>query len=195
MDAAPGSSAAELDAVTLLVADHRRVEALWNEVAAGGDRTTLVDTIVRELSVHDGIEKQLLYPMLRSRVEGGAGMADRGLADHQKVEELLDALAHLDPGSDDAYRTLRQTMDEVREHVADEEARLFPALQAALDHEELLDLGASLETAKTVAPTHPHPASPNAGAPARVAGMVGGLVDHARDAVAGRPAADDRSAG
>jgi hemerythrin-like domain-containing protein len=147
----------------------------------------LIDLIVRELSIHDGIEKQLLYPALGARVEGGKAMAAGGLREHQKVEELLAEVERTDPGSDDALRLMRQTMDNVHEHVAEEEAVMFPALRAAMSSEELFELGGQLGAAKSIAPTHAHPASPNMGASAAIVGTLSGIVDHTKDALSGRP--------
>ena len=79
---------APIDGVTLLISDHRRVSSPWSEARVATERREeLIDLVVRELSVHDGIEKQALYPEVRTRVEGGQAMIERGLAEHQKVEE------------------------------------------------------------------------------------------------------------
>jgi hemerythrin superfamily protein len=144
--------------VTLLIEDHRHVRALWQQAQTQTpNRAALVDEMIRELSIHDGIEKQLLYPIVRDRVDGGAAMTDRSLTEHQKVEELLAALEKTDLDSPEAMRLLTETMDNVAEHVAEEEAQVFPALQGALSPQELIDLGEQLESAKLTAPTHPHP--------------------------------------
>lgn len=177
------------DAISLLTADHRQVESLYAQV---GDGTTfhqpVIDEIVRLLSIHDAIEKQLLYPTLAERVEGGASMADRSLTEHQRMEELLHRVDQRDNEPATTLAALRQTMDNVAEHVAEEESLIFPALRAALNAAELEDLGQRLEDAKSAAPTHPHPSSPNSGPGAKVAGTASGLLDKAKDAITGRPA-------
>lgn len=175
------------DAITLLTSDHRRVEALWarldHEASYDG---SVVDEIVRELSIHDGIEKQLLYPTIREHVQGGDAIADRSLREHQMVEDLL---ARVEAESRPAAKlaAVRETMDHVAEHVAEEEAQVFPALRSAMSEADLEDLGSRLERAKSTAPTHPHPDSPNSGAGAKVGGAVAGLMDRAKDAFTGRP--------
>jgi hemerythrin superfamily protein len=178
---------APVDAITLLVQDHRSVTALWQQARAQGPNAALVDEIIRRLSVHDGIEKQVLYPVVRDRVAGGQAMAERSLREHQAVEELLAAVERTDLDSADAMRLLGETMDNVAEHVAEEEAQIFPALEAALDPQELVLLGEQLRAAKAIAPTHPHPASPNEGLAGKVAGLAGAVMDTAKDAVIGRP--------
>ena len=176
------------DAITLLTADHRQVESLYAQTGDGTDfRQPAIDEIVRLLSIHDAIEKQLLYPTLRERVEGGNAMADRSIREHQKVAELL---YQADQGDQPqaVLAALRETMDNVGEHVAEEESLIFPALRAALNPAELEQLGRQLQDAKPAAPTHPHPTSPNSGTTAKIAGTASGLLDKAKDAITGRPA-------
>ena len=66
-------------------------------------------------------------------------MANRSLAEHQKVEELLDRVDH-ESDPEETLSGLRETMDNVSEHVAEEEAQIFPALRAALTSSELDEL-------------------------------------------------------
>jgi hemerythrin superfamily protein len=83
------------DVLTVLTADHRLVESLYAQTGDGTSfRQPIIDEIVRLLSTHDAIEKQLLYPTVRERVQGGDGMADRSLTEHQKVEQLLYQVDH-----------------------------------------------------------------------------------------------------
>ncbi len=186
---------APVDGVTLLISDHRRVSSLWQEARVATERREeLIDLVVRELSVHDGIEKRALYPEVRTRVEGGQAMVERGLAEHQKVEELLAQAEAVGLGTEEAFLLMRQTMDNVVDHVAEEESSIFPALRASMSTEDLLDFGQRLVLARNTAPTHPHPGSPNEGVSGKVAGILGGLVDQAKDAVSGRPGDPDAGA-
>jgi hypothetical protein len=176
------------NAITLLTADHRTVEGLWQQAqTTSGDRTVLIDTIVRELSIHDGIEKQILYPAIQRDVPNGGPLVDRALTEHQKVSELLAAVEAAGDDTEKAFTVLAEAIANVVEHVAEEEAQLFPALKAALRPQALLDLGRELELAKRVGPTHPHPAAPNSGLGAKIAGLTGGIMDRTKDAIATRP--------
>jgi hemerythrin superfamily protein len=118
------------DAITLLTADRRQVGSLYAQI---GDRTSLrqpvIDEIVRLLSIHDAVEEQLLNPTLRERVGGGNATADRSLAEHQKVAELL---YQVDQGDQPqaVLAALRETIDNVGEHVAEEDSPIFPARRA-----------------------------------------------------------------
>lgn len=57
------------DAIELLTSDHRAVEALFEQVRPGSvGKNDVVERIVRELSIHDAIERELLYPTVKERL-------------------------------------------------------------------------------------------------------------------------------
>ena len=68
----------------------------------------------------------------------------------------------------------------------EEEAELFPKLQAALSREEQEDLGAKITKAKKVAPTRPHPSAPDEPPLNKLVGVPTGIVDRIRDKMSGR---------
>ena len=60
------------------------------------------------------------------------------------------------------YRELLTKLENIlRDHVADEESTRFPQLRARVPHEELVQIGHKVETAKKVGPTRPHRMAPN----------------------------------
>ncbi len=178
------------DAVTLLTRDHRNVETLFQrfEAAPAAEyalKRELIDEIIKELSIHAGIEEQVLYPYIREHVPGGEGLASEGLEEHQEATELLHQLEQADE-QDPQFETLaRKLIADVRHHVEEEEGEFFPALQAAAGSERLADLGEKLQTAKRLAPTRPHPEAPDTPPGNLAAGPVAGVADRVRDALGG----------
>ena len=81
------------------------------------------------------------------------------------------------------FAVLRQAIEAVQAHVEQEEGEIFPKLRQACGTEELHALAEKMEVAMKVAPTHPHPTTPNNPIGAAAAGMVTGAVDKLRDAV------------
>ena len=81
---------------------------------------------------------------------------------------------------------LRQLMEEIRQHVAEEEGELFPKLATHASREELEALGRKVQVMKKVAPTRPHPAAPDRPPLDKLAAPGAGLVDRVRDALSGR---------
>lgn len=73
------------NAIDLLMTDHRKVEELFSKVQAGSGGKDAVEKIVRELSRHDAIERELLYPLVREKVPTeGERLAEP--ADRARVE-------------------------------------------------------------------------------------------------------------
>lgn len=173
------------DAIEMLTADHREVESLFQQVEAGGAEKDTVDRIVRELSIHDAIERELLYPLVAEKVPtDGERLAEQSLDEHQDVARLL---ADIEAAGDaDRSSLLTELIRSVRDHVALEEGPIFSKLRTVSEQSELLDLGQRLEDARSKAPTHPHPHTPRSAAGARVAGRAASAVDRVRDAVKSR---------
>lgn len=172
------------DAIEILEHDHREVETLFELVKDGAaGKEDVVERIVRELSVHDAIEREFLYPAVRERLAGqGDAMAEHSLDEH---EQTAATLAEIESAGDDATRDrlLVELAASVQEHVEEEEREIFPKLRAAMDQAELQELGAKLQAAKGRAPTHPHPNAPRSATGTKVAGTVAAMADRARDAL------------
>jgi hemerythrin superfamily protein len=172
------------DAIEVLEKDHREVESLFEEVKAGsGGKDDVVEQIVRELSVHDAIERELLYPAVRDRIASheGEGLAEHSLDEHEEVAELLSQIESTD---DTTQRDvlLQRLIANVADHVGEEENEIFPQLRQAMSEAELTELGSKLEAAKGRAPTHPHPHAPRSGVGAKVGGGAAAAMDKVRDA-------------
>ena len=174
------------DGITVLTTDHRAVETLFSQVEgqSNPDRD-VVNKIVKELSIHDAIEKQYLYPTVREKATEGNRMADHSIEEHDKVAETLLAVDKADPGPEQA-KLLAELIRMVKSHVEEEEQQIFPAMRASMSQGELDQLGEKLETGKKTAPTRPHPHAPSEGLGTKVAGAMSAPLDKARDAASGR---------
>ncbi|WP_028800044.1 hemerythrin domain-containing protein [Streptomyces sp. 142MFCol3.1] len=173
-----------------LMADHREVEEIFGRIQAmagqGQQLRDLIDEVTIELVRHSVAEEQYLYPAVRDHVENGDRLADKELADHERVEELLKQLERMDTEDAQMRVVLQQLMDEVSAHVEDEENNLFPQLRQVCSSEMLGDLGDKVRRAKAMAPTRPHPSAPDTPPANKLLGPGAGLVDRARDFVTGR---------
>lgn len=175
------------DAIEFLTSDHRNVDALFTQAqATTPPNREVIDSIVRELSTHDAIEKEYLYPTVREKVPNGDQIADRSIDEHQEQAELLVDLDKSEPGSAGEASLLTQLIASVKAHVAEEETITFPALRQSVTPDELATLGTSLAEGKQTAPTRPHPHAPKEGLGTKIAGAVSAPLDKARDAAAGR---------
>lgn len=172
------------DALDLLTSDHRKVEFLFAQLEGAMDADTArqaAEQIIRELSVHAVIEEQVLYPAAREAI-GGDGLVDHSLEEHQTVKELLAQVDGKPVDDPETQRTFAEVKAAVAEHVGEEEGTLFPQLREKLGPSRLAELGASMEQARQMAPTHPHPNAPNEPPGNLIAGMPAALLDKLRDA-------------
>ncbi|GAA4883065.1 hemerythrin domain-containing protein [Kitasatospora terrestris] len=173
-----------------LMVDHREVEEIFGRIRAmtgGGEQLrALVDEVTIELVRHSVAEEQYLYPAVREHIAGGDRLADKEIEDHERVEKLLKQLEKMDTDDPRMGPALQELMDEVSEHIQDEDTNLFPMLAQATTPEVLMDLGDKIRRAKAVAPTRPHPSAPNSPTASKLLAPGAGLVDRARDFVTGR---------
>jgi hemerythrin superfamily protein len=130
--------------IDLILADHRRVDALFAAFAETGD-AMLVGQIVDALSMHDQAEHSALYP-LAGHVLGDAGLIERSAAAHSGVKKLIDRLKHLE--GEPLTDAVADLAGVVRLHVEDEEQNLLPALADRCSPAQLEGLGARLEQTK-----------------------------------------------
>ncbi|MFB6963108.1 hemerythrin domain-containing protein [Streptomyces sp. NPDC056309] len=84
-----------------LTADHREIEGFFGRIqtmtGGGQDLRDLVDEVIIELVRHSVVE-EYLYPAVRERIQGGDRLADKEIADHSRIEEIL---KQLEVGTDD----------------------------------------------------------------------------------------------
>jgi hemerythrin-like domain-containing protein len=177
------------DLVDAVLADHRALGHLLDDVAASGDarnRRALAEQAIAELARHWAAEAQVLYPAVRRVLPNGEDVAGHGLASHAGGEQVMKRIQQADATTPEFDELVNQLVDDVREHLRSEEAEVLPGLRAACSAEELVELGRKFELSKKVAPTRPHPAAPDTPPVNRVTGPGIALVDQVRDAITRR---------
>ncbi len=176
-------AASGIDAVDLLMRDHRLVEQLFLQFDAAlaaddhAEQRELADRILTALSVHAAVEEEVLYPAARG-VPDAAGLVDRSLAQHEELEALLAGLDGRQPGDAGFEEGFGQAGDLVARHVREDEGELFPALRRSMPDDDLVALGDRLAEARRRVPTRSRPATPVAA----LADAAASIVDRAKDA-------------
>jgi hypothetical protein len=95
-------------------------------------------------------------------------------------------LERMDAGDAEFDSTVTSLIEEIRHHVEHEEGRMFGELRARFSHDELVTMAEQVESVKKLAPTRPHPLTPNEAGVRLLVGPLASLIDHLRDAVSGR---------
>ena len=125
----------ELDAVDLLLQDHRELESLFSEFdylrQNGEDTAGVVESACAELKIHDALENDVFYPAV-SHAAGDEGMEaflDDAEDAHDSVLDLIEELElmHADVAKHNAHFSV--IAEQVKEHILLEEANLFPRLK------------------------------------------------------------------
>jgi hypothetical protein len=179
--------------VELLSADHREFDRIFRELEQLMGSTdpdvlarkrALVDEVSIGLVKHSVAEETQVYPRVQKEVD--AEEAERSKHEHDSAEQTMKQLERLDPADERYDVEIRTLIHEIRTHVEHEESRMFTELRASFDRAELVRMAEAVERVKKIAPTRPHPMTPNEGVVRTVVGPVAALVDHLRDAVSGR---------
>src|SRR5439155_22662663 len=140
------------DAIALLMADHKQVDALFRQYeklcdndASGGDRAALAERICAMLIMHSTIEREIFYPYARDAIDE-QDVIDEALVEHSSAKQLIEQIRASSPDAE-LYDARVQVLGEyIRHHVKEEEGELFPRLKKA--KAELAALGVALKARK-----------------------------------------------
>ena len=181
------------DVVDLLTADHREFDRIFTELEGlrgqtGPDVLTrkreLVDEVTIGLVKHSVAEETKVYPKVEEQVDREE--AEHSKHEHAEAEETMKRLERMDPEDAQFDTEVRTLIREIRHHVEHEEGRMFTELRASFTREQLVEMAQDVERVKAMAPTRPHPMTPNEAGIRMAVGPVASLIDHLRDAVSGR---------
>ena len=177
------------DVIDVLTTDHQEVAELITRIRSTVDpvdRRDLADSLIAELVRHSVAEEMFVYPAMRDHLPDDAAAVDEDTAEHKQLEVLMKELEGAD-ASDPGFLDVLGRLDALfSKHITDEETAQFPRLRAHVPEDQLVSLKGKVETAKKVAPTRPHPMSPNAELFHKTVGPGVGLVDRLRDKLTGR---------
>jgi hemerythrin superfamily protein len=131
------------DAIALLKADHQQVQELFARYESAQDfptRQQIADQVFTQLNIHAQLEETLFYPAFEDAAdEEGKALVEEALQDHQLVKDLIVELQGLTVEEEFAVQ-FQALMDNVQQHVEEEETEMFPAAEHVLadDMQDLL---------------------------------------------------------
>lgn len=133
-DAQPKSSRAKLktDAITLLKADHRKVEELFAEYESATraeQKSKIANTICDELTVHAALEEKAFYPSAKESLGEDADLVDEAVVEHASLKWLIVQLKSESPDSELFDAKVTVLKEYVSHHVKEEEKTMFPKLK------------------------------------------------------------------
>ena len=181
------------DVVDVLTADHREFDRIFTELEGLRGRSEpealrrkreLVDEVTIGLVKHSVAEETQVYPRVEKQVDKDE--AEHSKEEHSEAEETMKRLEKMDADDPEFDGAVAELIREIRHHVEHEESRMFTELRASFSRTELVEMAEKVEAVKKIAPTRPHPMTPNEAGVRLAVGPVASLRDHLRDAVSGR---------
>jgi hemerythrin superfamily protein len=121
-------------AIDLLKADHRKTNDLFKQYGTIHDpamKQQIAHEVFRALDIHATLEEELFYPAFADAVdEAGKNLVENARQDHRMVKDMITELHEL---HDAAFETkFYELMEDVQNHVLEEEAMLFPQAKEML---------------------------------------------------------------
>lgn len=138
-----------MDAFNLLKEDHRKVDALFDQLesATGKAKLTVFNQIKTELELHTHIEEKIFYPALEEPEETHE-LTLEAYEEHDVVKKLLSQLGRAKTANEEWEAQAKVLRENVEHHVEEEENELFPKAEAALGKAEIADLGERMAAEK-----------------------------------------------
>ncbi len=130
------SSSTELDAIEMLMADHKKVKKLFSDFkklkddGSNEEKAAIVDRICNELKVHATIEEEIFYPAVRKSIDD-SDLMDEALVEHAGAKYLIAQLEEM--GADDDLYDAKVTVlgEQIDHHVKEEEGDMFKKARKA----------------------------------------------------------------
>lgn len=125
-----------LDVLDLLTTQHEEVDALIEQLAAGGDSRSAVFTeLANKLAAHATIEEKIFYPYVMSKVTGE--MLQEAVEEHLAMKRLLADMLTMQLDNAGFQAKLSVLQEQVAHHAhEEEEKKLFPKVKDLLSREE-----------------------------------------------------------
>jgi hemerythrin superfamily protein len=143
------ASKSKQDILSLIEADHRKVEELFDEFEEleGKQAQECFKQIYKELTLHAKVEELVFYPALRE-YEETESYIEEAESEHNSVKILLEQMKSLKPTDSEFETKMMHLQESVTHHVEEEEDETFEAVRNAMDEAELRELGEEFQAAK-----------------------------------------------
>ena len=137
------------DAIGLLTADHRKVQALFDEYerssGSSEEKFEIAKTVCGEVLIHMAIEEAIFYPAVRQYVRDD-DLVNQAEVEHEGAKEIIRQLGDIKPDDPIFHAKMTVLAEQVSHHVQEEELSMFP--KVLLSEADIVALGKELLTAK-----------------------------------------------
>jgi hemerythrin-like domain-containing protein len=141
------------DPIEILERDHRRLEQLFEKgekttERASKGRVELLARLKAELTVHERVEEEVLYPALKPHRDAREIVLE-GYQEHHVADVLMKELERLPPEDERWGAKFKVLKENIEHHIEEEEGDMFKTARSVLDRDELESLGLRIEAMKS----------------------------------------------
>lgn len=181
-----------LDVYSEVTLDHNNVKDLYTRyksASSNEEKSTLVNTIIRELATHSEAEEVSVYNVLEQKglIKEGKELRD----EHEQLEKVLYSVDWTKVDSSEFAPKFEHAIQLFIQHSDREEEEVLKQLEGKLSPEENDKLAREFLAKRHVVPTRPHPVAPQSGGLVqKVLGMATKPHDKILETLQGRSFAD-----
>ncbi|MES2538952.1 MAG: hemerythrin domain-containing protein [Pseudomonadota bacterium] len=139
------------DAIGFLTADHRKVQALFDEYdrlkedGSAEQKFEIAKKVCGEILIHMALEEAIFYPIVREKI-GDDDLMNEATVEHDSAKELIRQLGEIEPGDEIFDARISVLSEQVEHHVQEEESAMFP--KVLLSEIDIAALGKDLNSAR-----------------------------------------------
>lgn len=144
------SATKPLEAIALLRADHKAVDALFAEydkARAPSKKKQLVAKICTELSVHAQVEEEIFYPAVKQALKDKT-LVPEAIVEQATMKDLIAQVEGVEPDGEMFDAKVKVLSEYVKHHVKEEHTEMFPKAKAT--RLDMLELGGRMAERKKV---------------------------------------------
>jgi len=134
-----------MDAIDLLIRQHRQMEAAMKRVLEASDDAqtkALFREVADDLTVHIESEEQIFYPAVRAKRTEDILL--ESLEEHLSLKRLVADLLSLEPSEQTFEPKFKVLKEQAEHHHKEEEENLFPKAKKLLDGAQRVALGGEM---------------------------------------------------
>ncbi|RJE19512.1 hypothetical protein PHISCL_08154 [Aspergillus sclerotialis] len=164
--------------------DHREIEDYYNKVlnsATEKEKVQWQNQFTWELARHSIGEELVVYPQFEKNLPDGRAIADKDRKEHQSVKEQLKKFQNMKPSDPEFEPTIKGLMQDLSQHIKEEESQDLPKLEDALSTAESEELAKSFGRTKMFVPSRSHPSTPDKPPFETAIGLMTAPIDHLAD--------------
>ncbi len=130
---APNGADKGKKATTLLRADHKKVDSLFDDyenATSSAKKKTLVSQICTELTVHAQLEEEIFYPAFKKALKDKE-LVPEATIEHETLKDLIAQVEGEKPEGEMFDAKIKVLSEYVKHHVKEEQNEMFPKAESS----------------------------------------------------------------